>query len=108
MENFPHLVDMHRKFGDKGLGVVSVTLDSASNPKAMKAALAFLTEKGATFPNYAITGDALAGYEGFDISAIPAVFLYGPDGKEIKRFTLDDPDNQFTLRSGREGREGAA
>ncbi len=96
MENFPHLVEMHKKFESKGLAVVSVTLDSASSEKAMKTALAFLKEKGATFPNYAITGDALAGYDGFDISAIPAVFLYGPDGKEMKRFTLEDPDNQFT------------
>ena len=30
------------------------------------------------------------------MSAIPAVFLFGPDGKEVKRFTMDDPNNQFT------------
>ena len=24
------------------------------------------------------------------------MFLYGPDGKELRRFTMMDPDNQFT------------
>jgi hypothetical protein len=31
-----------------------------------------------------------------NINAIPAVFVYGPDGKEVKRFTMDDTKNQFT------------
>ncbi len=95
-ENFPHLVEMQKKFGDKGLAVISVALDDSKNEKGLKEALAFLKEKGATFPNYYILGENSAGFDGFDISAIPAVFLYGPDGKEIKRFTLDDVDKQFT------------
>ena len=26
----------------------------------------------------------------------PRSFVFGPDGKEVKRFTMDDPNNQFT------------
>ena len=36
------------------------------------------------------------GFEKLNINAIPAVFVFGPDGKEVKRFTMDDPNNQFT------------
>ena len=36
------------------------------------------------------------GFEKLNIGAIPAVFVFGPDGKEVKRFTMDDPNNQFT------------
>ena len=36
------------------------------------------------------------GNEKLNISAIPAVFIFGPDGKELKRFTLDDPNHLFT------------
>ncbi len=36
------------------------------------------------------------GSRSLNIGAIPAVFVYGPDGKEVKRFTMDDPNNQFT------------
>jgi Tol biopolymer transport system component len=35
-------------------------------------------------------------FERFDILAIPAVFVYDADGKEVKRYTWDDPSNQFT------------
>ena len=40
--------------------------------------------------------NARDGFEKLNISVIPAVFVFGPDGKEVKRFTMDDPNNQFT------------
>ena len=36
------------------------------------------------------------GFEKLNVNAIPAVFVYGPDGKEVQRFTMDDTKNQFT------------
>lgn len=96
MENFPHLVEMHRKYGPKGLAVVSLTLDDPEDAKALAAAEKFLREQEATFTNVVLKGEYGEGYDKLDISAIPAVFLYGPDGKEVKRFTMDDPNNQFT------------
>jgi len=95
-ENFPHLVQMHEKYGKQGLAVMSVSLDDPDDKKALKSAETFLKEKKATFPNFYINEENNAGYERFDIGAIPAVFLYGPDGKEVRRFTMDDPDHQFT------------
>ena len=32
-ENFPHLVEMHKKYADKGLAVVSLSLDDPDQPK---------------------------------------------------------------------------
>ncbi len=95
-ENFPHLVEMHTKYGPKGLAVISLSLDDIEDKVALKSAEDFLKEKKATFANYYIDEEYGAGFERLDISAIPAVFLFGPDGKEIRRFTMDDPDNQFT------------
>lgn len=95
-ENFPHLVALHKKYAKLGLAVVSLSLDDPDQPKKLAEALAFLKEKGATFPNYYLAESTEAAFEKLNISAIPSVFLYGPDGKEIKRFTLDDPNNQFT------------
>ncbi len=57
---------------------------------------AFLREKKANFTNYLLDEEPGVGFEKFGVNAIPAVFLYGPDGKEVKRFTMDDPNNQFT------------
>ncbi len=95
-ENFPHLVEMHHKYGDRGLRVISVSLDDPSVPEDIQEAEKFLHEKKAVITNFLIDEEAGVAFDKFDINAIPAVFLYGPDGKEIKRFTLDDPDNQFT------------
>ncbi len=95
-ENFPHLVQMHEKFGKKGLAVISLSLDDIDDPAALKSAEAFLKDKKAVFPNFYINEAFGEGFDHLDISAIPAVFLFGPDGKEIRRFTMDDPDNQFT------------
>ena len=95
-ENFPHLVQMHEKFAKKGLAVISLSLDDPEDKAALKEAETFLKEKNAAFANYYVDEEFGLAYEKLGVNAIPAVFLYGPDGKEIRRFTLDDPDNQFT------------
>ncbi|AMV37040.1 TlpA family protein disulfide reductase [Planctomyces sp. SH-PL62] len=95
-ENFPHLVEMHRKFAPQGLAVVSLSLDDSEDEKAVAEAEKFLREKQATFTNVLLKENFGDGFDKLDIGAIPAVFLYGPDGKEIKRFTMDDPNDQFT------------
>lgn len=95
-ENFPHLVAMNTKYASKGLAVASLTLDDRDDKKAVAEALKFLKAQNATFPNYLMDEEAGVGFDKLNINAIPAVFLFGPDGKEIRRFTMDDPDNQFT------------
>lgn len=95
-ENFPHLVAMHRKYAPKGLQVVSLSLDDTTDAKAVEAAKQFLREKKAKFLNVLLDEEFGVGFEKLDINAIPAVFLYGPDGKLLKRFTMDDPSHQFT------------
>jgi len=95
-ENFPHVLDMHRKYAGKGLAVVSLSLDDPSDKAAVAEAEKFLKEKKAVFTNVLLDEAFGEGFEKLKINAIPAVFVYGPDGKEVKRFTMDDPNNQFT------------
>lgn len=94
--NFPHLIEMHKKYGPKGLAVISLSLDDPTDDKAVAEAEAFLKEKKATFTNVLLKENYGDGYDKLDINTIPAVFLFGPDGKEVKRFTMDDPNDQFT------------
>ncbi len=96
MKNFPHLVEMHHKYADQGLVAVSLSLDEADSPKKVAAATAFLKAKKAVFTNLILDEKMDDAFEKLDIGAIPAVFLYTPDGKLLKRFTLDDVDNLFT------------
>ncbi|HEY2159029.1 MAG TPA: TlpA disulfide reductase family protein, partial [Isosphaeraceae bacterium] len=37
-ENFPHVVEMHKKYADKGLAVVSLCLDDPDQPNKIAAA----------------------------------------------------------------------
>lgn len=95
-ENFPHLVAMHRKYAGKGLQVISLSLDDTGDPKAVGEAKKFLKEMKAPFLNVLLDEDFGVGFEKLEISAIPAVFVYSPDGKLVKKYTLDDPNKQFT------------
>jgi thiol-disulfide isomerase/thioredoxin len=95
-ENFPHIVAMNQKYAGKGLVVASLSFDDPADANQISDAERFLKEKNATFANFLLDEPDLGGFEKLNINAIPAVFIYGPDGKEVKRFTLDDPNNQFT------------
>ena len=87
---------MHHKFVDKGLKVISLTLDDPTDKKAVAAAEKFLEEKKAVFTNVLLDETYGDGFDRLNINTIPAVFLFDSAGKEIKRFTMDDPDHQFT------------
>jgi thiol-disulfide isomerase/thioredoxin len=95
-ENFPHVVAMHKQFADQGLNVISLSLDDSTEPKVLEEAKKFLEEQHAVFTNYVLTDEQNAAFDKLNVNGIPAVFLFGPDGQEIKRFTGDDPNDQFT------------
>jgi thiol-disulfide isomerase/thioredoxin len=96
VKKFPHLVEMHKKYADKGLAVVSLSFDDPALPKQVDDAKTFLIEKKSVMTNLLLDEEQGVGFDKLNIGAIPAVFIYGPDGKEVKRFTMEDPNNQFT------------
>ncbi len=87
---------MHRKYAGKGLAVISLTLDDPTDSKAVAEAEKFLREKKAVFTNVLLNENYGDGFDRLNINTIPAVFLFTPDGKEMKRFTMDDTRHQFT------------
>jgi thiol-disulfide isomerase/thioredoxin len=92
---FPRLVELHRKYAKDGVLCVSVSLDS---PDDREAALTFLKEKGATFPNYLLDEDTAVWQNTWKFKGPPAVRVYGPDGKLARQFDYDDPNNQFDYK----------
>lgn len=95
-ENFPHVLEMQKKYGAKGLNVISLTIDDPKDAKAVKEVRKFLNEQKATITNLILDEKEDDRYEKLDLNVIPAVFLYDPSGKLIKRYTYDDPNDQFT------------
>lgn len=95
-ENFPHVVQMHHEQGPKGLRVISISFDDPEDSAAVAQARKFLVDSKAVMENVLLAEESGVPFEKFDINAIPAVFFYDASGREVKRFTLDDPNNQFT------------
>ncbi|MGE3806760.1 MAG: TlpA family protein disulfide reductase [Gemmataceae bacterium] len=89
-QEFPNLVKIHEKFGKNGVTCMSVTIDEADQHEA---ALKFLEKVGARFPNFRDEG-AFAWLERWKIKGVPFVLVY-QDGKLVKQFDKDDPNNQY-------------
>jgi len=95
-ENFPHVVEMHEKYGPKGLQVISLSMDDLSDAKAVKEATDFLVSQKAVITNLIMNESQDVAFDKLEISAIPSVFIFDAQGKEVHRFTLEDPNDQFT------------
>ena len=95
MRDFHHLVDLHKKYGSDKVACVSLSFDYGDDeeldelkPRLQK----FLDSQGATFDNVVSSEDYETLYKKFEFDAIPAVFVYGTDGKLIERVDHSSDD----------------
>jgi hypothetical protein len=86
VEKFPHLVQLHRKFAEKGLVCVSVDVfedELKDQPRVVE----FLKRQGADFPNF-ILKDTEANRDAwlakYGIEHTPAVVLFDRSGKRVR------------------------
>ena len=91
-------MQLHDRQRDRGVRFVSISLDDRTDEGALDQARAFLIRQKATFENYLLDENVTDAFEMLDLKSIPAVFIYGRDGKLIHRLTADDPNRQFTNR----------
>ena len=78
-------MDLHRRLADRGLAVVSVSLDDPSNKEAV---LEFLVGKGARFNNFVSQyGSGTESFEVFDVGSLPFCKLYDREGKLRRSFS---------------------
>jgi thiol-disulfide isomerase/thioredoxin len=96
VERFPHMVEMYRTYGDRGVRFVSMSLDDRGDVAAVERAGEFLEEQRATFPNFLMDENVLEGFEKLELMTVPAVYVYAPDGTLFRKLTADHPDRQFT------------
>jgi thiol-disulfide isomerase/thioredoxin len=86
LELFPHTVELHRRFGDRGLAVITVSLDEPRNRPAVRK---FLSDHAATTENYlAVYGVGPAAFTALGINdgALPHVRVYDRQGKLRRTF----------------------
>jgi thiol-disulfide isomerase/thioredoxin len=110
MKEFPHLVELHKRYAKDGVACMSVNLDKAEHEAG---ALKFLRAKGAAFPNFLLDEKSEVWQEKWGLKGIPAVFVFGRDGKVAAKFHSDD-DSKFTYEDVEKkvqellGKDGAA
>jgi thiol-disulfide isomerase/thioredoxin len=89
IEGFPHVVELHRRYADRGLVVVAVSMDE---PKDKERVEKFLVKQGAAFDallsRYGMGSEAA---EVFGISALPHYQIYDRQGKLVKSFASGGP-----------------
>lgn len=102
MVEFPHLVELHKQHGDK-LICISASCDYAGikskPPESYRDhVLEFLTKQNATFQNVLLNVESDVLFEKIELASIPAVYVFGSDGKVAKRFDNDNakPGEDFT------------
>jgi thiol-disulfide isomerase/thioredoxin len=92
---FPHTVQLSEKYADRGLAVVSVSLNAADENDQV---LAFLQSQNATFDNllsaYDNIGEAMTAFE-IENGTIPHYKLYDRQGRLHHTFA-SDPSAPFT------------
>jgi thiol-disulfide isomerase/thioredoxin len=86
-KEFPHLVEMHRKYGKDGLAAVSVSVDDISTKGVEDRVRKFLESQKAAFTNLILNEKPEVWVDKLKIEAVPAVFVFGRDGKIVKKFT---------------------
>lgn len=102
MEEFPHLVALHKQHGDK-IVCMSASCDYAGiksrPPETYRdQVLEFLTKQNATIQNVLLNVDSDKLFVAIDLASIPAVYVFGTDGTVAKRFDNDNaqPGDHFT------------
>jgi thiol-disulfide isomerase/thioredoxin len=82
---FPHLVQLHKELGNKGLICISLSVDLEEN---FDGALAFLKKQNATFANYILWDDDEAAKDKLDKTIehirVPIFHVFDRDGKKVK------------------------
>lgn len=92
--SFPNLVERHKKFAEKGLTCMSLSMDKLGPPGDYKKekVLTFLESKGATFQNFIVgdprqDSDQLTKLIG-DFEFIPYMVMFDRNGRRV--WTSDD------------------
>src|SRR4051794_10129242 len=89
MEAFPHLVEMHKKFADKGLVIITVSLDDFTNEDLVAGANKFLKRVNPPFVKLLLQESTDFWSKKFDFETPPCYFVFDRNGQWV-RFRASD------------------
>jgi hypothetical protein len=89
MEAMPHLVEMHKEHADKGLVVITVSLDPLDKKDLVKQANGFLRKLDAPFRNLLLNESADFVEKKLSLVFPPCYYVFDRRGKWV-RFRAED------------------
>lgn len=94
MKEFPHLVQMHKKYGPDGFVAVSVSLDSAKDKAAFADVNKFLRKKEAAgMLNLIAEDNPDDWYEKLRVGGLPLVYVFDRENHRVKKLVGDKEAN---------------
>jgi thiol-disulfide isomerase/thioredoxin len=98
-KEFPNLVALHRKYEAKGVVCMTINSDyigARNKPPEYyrERVLKFLEKHEATFENFMSNTPSDELYEQMDLASIPAVWVFGREGKLVKRFDNEQAEKE--------------
>lgn len=94
LKEFPHFVALHRKYSSRGVKCISFNCDYDGLPSKpaenyREQILKYLKRQEATSENFLNSAPLEKWLDQIDLGSIPAVFVFGRDGKLVRRFDND-------------------
>jgi peroxiredoxin len=83
----PELQALHRKYSEKGLAVVGVSIDEGGVAKVKK----YVAAKKVSYP-IAVDTPSQPAWDAFRVKAVPAAFLLDREGRIVAQWTGAAPD----------------
>src|SRR5262249_40036040 len=79
--NFPHVVELYKKYKDKGLVVISAATDEIRDPKIQPRILKFLQDNEAIFTNVVVDEPTDVIVNKLRIYVLPCMYVFDREGK---------------------------
>ena len=106
MTEFPHLIELHQKYGEKivcvSFNVDYVGIKTKPVTTYERKVSEFLQKHKATCTNFLSSMPSDKVFESLELSSIPAAYVYSTDGKLLKRFDdsllVDGKEEAFTYK----------
>jgi hypothetical protein len=87
---FPHLVEMHKKYAAQGLVAISVSLDDPRDKKVRGKIDQFLEKQRADFPNLVLDAKDEEWQERLKINGPPCVYVFNRDNRHVLKLVEEE------------------
>jgi len=92
IQALPHYVELQQKFGDKGLVVITVSVDPIDNKKRVERAQQILIDNKAALRNFILDEPMEVWAKKFEFTGLPFSYLFDRQGKWVRLRSLDHPN----------------